>query len=156
MTNKPIRALDVPAVTGQTIYPAEFARVVAGRNKRKLGDCFGLQNFGVNLTTLAPGAASALFHCHAVQDEFVYVLEGRPTLMFGERAYELAPGECIGFTAGTGLGHQLVNRTDEIVSYLEIGDRTPGEQVTYPQDDIAAVLGPDGAWIVTRKDGSAF
>jgi uncharacterized cupin superfamily protein len=156
MQQKPIRAEDVQVQTGQTNYPEPFARVVAGRTKRKLGDIFGLENFGVNLTTLAPGSASALFHTHAVQDEFIFVLTGHPTLAFGDDEYRLSPGDCIGFRAGTGIGHQLVNRTDEAVSYLEAGDRTPGEQVEYPRDDIRASLGPDGSWIMTHKDGTPF
>lgn len=153
---EPIRAESVPATKGQTIYPEPFARLVAGRTKRKLGDAFGLENFGVNLTRLDPGAASAIFHSHAVQDEFVYVLDGRPTVVFGDSEHELAPGDCIGFRAGTGIGHQVVNRSDAPATYLEIGDRTPGERVEYPRDDIAANLGPDGSWIVTHKDGTPY
>lgn len=156
MRERPIAAQDVEARRGQTVYPEPFARFVAGRTKRKLGDVFGLKNFGVNLTHLEPGSASALFHSHAVQDEFVYVLEGQPTVAFGEYEYQLAPGECMGFKGGSGIAHQLINRTDQVVAYLEIGDRSPGDNVVYPRDDIAATLGANGAWIMTRKDGTAL
>jgi len=156
MRDRPIAALEVEARRGQTVYPEPFARVVAGRTKRKLGDVFGLRNFGVNLTHLEPGAASALFHSHAVQDEFVFILEGHPTVVVGNEEYELSAGECVGFKAGTGTGHQLVNRTDQVVAYLEIGDRSSGDQVEYPKDDIAARLGPGGAWVMTRKNGVPF
>ena len=156
MRERPIASQDVEAQRGQTTYPEPFARVVAGRTKRKLGDVFGLKNFGVNLTHLEPGAASALFHSHAVQDEFIFVLEGTPTVAFGDHEYQLSPGDCMGFKAGTGVAHQLVNRTKQVVSYLEIGDRSPGEHVVYPRDDIAAQLNIDGTWIMSRKDGTSF
>jgi uncharacterized cupin superfamily protein len=156
VTDKPIRASDVPASAGATIYPAPFAKLVAGRTKRKLGDVFGLRNFGVNLTTLEPGAVSALCHFHAVQDEFVFIVEGRPTLVLDGEEHAMAPGDCMGFKAGSGVGHQLVNRTDSVVTYLEVGDRSPGERVTYPNDDIAAEVGPTGAWVVTHKDGTPY
>jgi uncharacterized cupin superfamily protein len=130
--------------------------LVAGRTKRKLGDVFGLRNFGVNLTHLEPGTVSALLHSHAVQDEFVFVLEGNPTVVFGDHEYQLAPGDCMGFKSGTGVAHQLINRTGQVVVYLEIGDRSHGDHVVYPRDDIAAKLGPDGSWIMTRKDGTPF
>jgi uncharacterized cupin superfamily protein len=156
MRTEPIASLDVEARKGQTVYPEPFAQLVAGRTKRKLGDVFGLKNFGVNLTHLEPGAASAILHSHALQDEFVYVLEGTPTVAFGDKEYQLSPGDCMGFKAGTGVAHQIVNRTSGLVAYLEIGDRTPGETVVYPRDDIAAQLGQDGGWIMTRKDGTAF
>ena len=61
---------------------------------------------------------------------------------------------CAGFPAGTGGAHHLVNRTGRDVLYLEVGDRSPGDRVTYPDDDLLAVLGADGAWRYTRKDGA--
>jgi uncharacterized cupin superfamily protein len=156
MKDCPIRADSVETLKGQTIYPEPFASLVAGRTKRKLGDLFGLRNFGVNLTTLDPGCASALAHTHKLQDEFVFILEGRPTIVVGESEYELSPGDCMGFKAGTGTAHQIINRTDHAVSYIEIGDRTPGDEVAYPNDDIAVALDTGSSWIVTRKDGSSF
>ena len=136
-------------------YPAEFAARVSGRLKRPLGDLFALKNFGVNLTTLAPGAASALFHRHSRQDEFVYMLEGQLVLLTEEGEQELTPGMCFGFAAG-GTAHQLVNRSAADATYLEIGDRSTGDAVSYPQDDLKAVLGPERTWIFTRKDGTPY
>lgn len=46
---------------------------------------------------LEPGAVSALFHYHTVQDEFVFVLEGNPTvIIIGDRESQLAPNDCVG------------------------------------------------------------
>jgi uncharacterized cupin superfamily protein len=63
---------------------------------------------------------------------------------------------CAGFKAGSGDAHHLQNRTQGEVLYLEIGDRTPGDGATYPDDDLQAVLGTDGKWRYTRKDGTAY
>ncbi|HTQ99502.1 MAG TPA: cupin domain-containing protein, partial [Candidatus Acidoferrum sp.] len=135
MSTKPIAATALPAHT-KTIYPKPFAAKVDGRERRRLGDYFGLTNFGVNLTELAPGSASALLHHHNKQDEFIYVLSGTPTLMLDDEPYPLLPGECYGFKAGTGVGHQLVNKSPNPVLYLEIGDRLPGDFPVYPKDDL--------------------
>ena len=140
---------------GGTGYPPEFAVRVEGRARRRLGNAFGLTNFGVNLTSLAPGAQSALLHRHFRQDEFVYILEGHPVLVTDRGETPLAPGMCAGFPAG-GVAHHLVNRTDDPVVYLEIGDRSAGDTVEYPDDDIAAHQQADGSWRFTRKDGSEF
>lgn len=137
-------------------YPEPFVSRMAGREKRPLGEPFGLRTFGVNLTRLAPGAVSALRHAHSRQDEFVYVLEGRPTLVTDEGETVLEPGMCAGFRAGTGDAHHLVNRSAQDVVYLEVGDRSAGDQGTYPDDDLQAVLGPDGGWRFTRKDGTPY
>jgi uncharacterized cupin superfamily protein len=139
-----------------TNYPEPFASRVAGRQKRPLGELFGLTNFGVNLTRLAPGALSALRHAHSKQDEFIYVIAGTPVLVTDAGETQLAPGMCAGFKAGSGDAHHLVNRTGNEVVYLEIGDRTAGDSVTYPDDDIQAAFGADGQFRFTRKDGSAY
>lgn len=155
--NKPIAlvALDAPPRVKPSNYPEPFASMVAGREKRTLGDLFGLRNFGVNLTRLAPGAVSAMRHAHTKQDEFVYILEGHPTLITDEGRTSLAPGMCAGFASGTGNGHQLANETSEAVLYLEVGDRTPGDAATYPDDDLVAIL-VDGKWTFTHKDGTPY
>jgi uncharacterized cupin superfamily protein len=138
----------------QSNYPEPFLSRMGKREKRPLGDVFGLKNFGVNITRLAPGGESALLHRHSKQDEFVYILEGRPVLVTDRGEVQLAPGMCAGFPAA-GLAHQLVNRTASDVVFLEVGDRTPGDEGTYPADDIAAKLTPVG-WAFTHKDGSAY
>jgi uncharacterized cupin superfamily protein len=62
---------------------------------------------------------------------------------------------CAGFRAGTGNGHRLINETSDEVVYLEVGDRSPGDEGSYPDDDLKAVL-VDGKWRFTRKDGTAY
>lgn len=151
-----ILASDAPARTKPSNYPEPFASRMAGRVKRPLGDLFGLTNFGVNLTRLTPGAVSALHHAHSQQDEFIYILEGRPTLIVGDEETELHPGMCAGFKAGTGQGHHLENHTTTDVVFLEVGDRSPGDAGSYPVDDIQAVFGADGKWQFTHKDGTPY
>jgi uncharacterized cupin superfamily protein len=133
-----------------------FAARLAGREKRVLGDLFGLANFGVNLTRLEPGARSALRHAHTRQDELVYILEGEPTLVTDAGETLLRPGMCAGFKAGAGNAHHLVNRTGHPVVFLEIGDRSAGDEVAYPEDDVAATLGPDGKYRYRHKDGTPY
>ena len=136
-------------------YPEPFYAMMLLREKRALGDIFGLANFGVNLTRLKPGGISALRHYHAKQDEFVYILGGHPTLVTDAGETPLAPGMCAGFRAGAPDGHMLRNDSGEDVVYLEIGDRTPGDSAVYPDDDLAAVAVP-GGWGFTHKDGSPY
>ncbi len=150
-----IVALDVPPRARNSVYPEPFASYVSRRSKRVLGDLFGLSNFGVNLTSLLPGGRSALRHAHALQDEFIYVLQGRPTLYTDAGGHVLEAGMCAGFKAGTGDAHHLVNETDETVVFLEVGDRTPGDRVSYPDDDLVATATPSG-WLFTHKDGSGY
>ncbi len=156
MPERPIavRAAEAPPRTRPSGYPPDLAAKIGEREKRPLGDLFGLQNFGVNLTRLPPGAASALRHAHARQDEFVYVLEGEPVLVTDAGETRLSPGMCAGFRAGAGDAHHLVNRGPGDAVFLEVGDRTPGESVAYPDDDLRYESGPDRRARYTRKDGT--
>lgn len=150
----PLDARSVPCRARASSYPPLLAARMAGRSKRPLGDAFGLSRFGVNLTTLAPGARSALLHRHTRQEEFVYILAGTPTLRTDAGAFLLGPGMCMGFAAN-GLAHHLVNETSEAVEYLEIGDRDPADEGEYPEDDLKARNSAAG-WIFTRGDGTPW
>jgi uncharacterized cupin superfamily protein len=156
MKQSPISAESIPGVMGKTVYPKPFASLVQGRLKRKLGEFFGLTNFGVNLTYLSPGAVSAVAHTHSKQDEFILILEGTPTLVLDKEEFVLHPGDCYGFKAGTGIAHQLINRSEESVKYIEIGDRMEGDEVEYPNDDLKATQLANGVWKITHKDGSEY
>jgi uncharacterized cupin superfamily protein len=146
---------DVPAVA-TTTYPAQFRAAVAGRAKRRLGDALGLTLFGVNLTTINPGSQSALRHWHSAQDEFIYVIEGELVLVTDEGEQVLKPGMCAGFAAGKANGHHLVNRTGRDAVYLEVGDRTKHDAVTYPDNNIVALETANGSRRFTKKDGTPF
>ncbi len=150
-----INASDTPTRTKPSNYPEPFASRMVGREKHPLGELFGITNFGVNLTRLAPQAISALRHAHSKQDEFVYILEGHPTLYTDEGCTQLSPGMCAGFKAGTGNGHHLINETSEDVLYLEIGDRTPEDEGSYPDDDLMANL-ENCKWRFVHKDGTPY
>ena len=151
----PLYAADAPPRARPSSYPAPFAKVMEKREKRPLGDRFGLKNFGVNLTRLQPGGQSALFHKHSRQDEFIYVLKGEPVLILESGEYPLRAGMCIGFPAG-GSAHRLINPSTQDAVFLEVGDRTIGDDVVYPEDDIAATLGANGQWHYRHKDGTPY
>jgi uncharacterized cupin superfamily protein len=135
-------ALDPKMVEGRrgTVYPDRFKPLVAGREKRALGNALGLTNFGVNLVKLEPGAQSALRHWHSQQDEFVWILAGEITLVTDAGAETLRSGMCAGFPKGRADGHHLVNKSGADAWYLEVGDRSAGDAVVYPDDGMGAVL----------------
>ena len=146
---EPIRALDRPART-TTIYPPPYDAALAGRAKRVLGDAFGLTQFGVNLTVLAPER-----HWHESEDEFVYVLEGEVTLVDDAGEHLLTPGMCVGFKAAVPNGHKLVNNSAAPAMYLEVGTRAEGDRAHYPEADMLAVK-ENGKYRLTRKDGTPY
>ncbi len=143
-------------VESSTSYPEQFRARVAGRSRQRVGEAAGLKNFGVNLTTLAPGSQSALRHWHSAQDEFIYIVQGELVLITDEGEQVLASGDMAGFAAGKANGHHLVNRSAAPATYLEVGDRTSPEQVTYPDQDLAFRLTADGQRRFEHRDGTVY
>lgn len=147
-----LAARDLPE-TSATGYPEPFRALVAGRHRRRLGDAFGLTQFGVNLCRLEPGAASSQRHWHALEDELVYVLEGEVVLVTEAGETVLGPGMVAGFPAGRADGHHLINRSDRDALILEIGSRAPGpERVVYPDIDLVYEKGRG----YLRRDGTPW
>ena len=140
-----LRAVLAPQRAQPSNYPALIASRLLGR-----------ANFGVNLTRLPPGAMSSLRHAHTRQDEFIFILEGTPTLVTDRGETPLEPGMCAGFRAGTGDAHHLINRAAVDALFLEIGDRDKDDRATYPDDDLQAVLDNAGKWVFSHKDGSPY
>jgi uncharacterized cupin superfamily protein len=138
-----------------TIYPAEFAQGFEGRIKRALGNAGGLTQFGVNLTTLEPGAMSAHRHWHAREDEFIYVVEGELTLITDAGEEILTPGMAACFPAGEPNGHHLVNKSARAATYLEVGTRSRDEDAEYPDIDLRLTK-RDGKPVFLRKSGEPY
>jgi uncharacterized cupin superfamily protein len=136
-------------------YPEPFNQVVAGRSRKRLGNAAGLDQFGVNLTTLKPGAASALRHWHEKEDELVYILEGEVVLIEDDGETLLKPGDAAGFKASKRNGHQLVNKSGRDAVYLEIGTRSKHERAQYPDVDMIMIRDEKGGHYV-HKDGKPY
>jgi uncharacterized cupin superfamily protein len=146
---------DVPE-SNATTYPEPLRGPNLLRYNRRLGNHASLKNFGVNLTRILPGGQSSYRHAHSKQDEFVYVLGGEVMLETNAGAQTLTPGMCVGFPAGTGDAHRFVNRTTADVLLLVVGDRTPNEEVVYPDVDLHLKQEPDGSYRYTHKDGTPY
>lgn len=137
-------------------YPPPHDKATTGRFRRVIGDPHGLTRFGVNMTELDPGAASSLRHWHTAEDEFVYIVEGAPTLVTDDGEQVLRAGMCACFPAGSGDGHRLENRTDAVVRYIEVGNRSAADQVHYPDNEMVLHKTEDGQRSFRRPDGTPY
>lgn len=153
-------ALDPRALTAESScsYPEPYRSRVMPREKRRLGDAFGLTKIGINLTTLAPGKESSMRHWHTHEDEFIYVVAGEVMLRTDAGEELLRAGMCAGFPAGIANGHQLVNRSAAPAMYLEMSNRVePGDTTYYSDADVDLVWnGPLAPGKYARRDGSEF
>ena len=134
-------------------YPAPFAAPCADRIRRRLGDAGGLTDFGVNLMRLQPGGWSSQRHWHSQEDEFVYVLTGELTLVENGGETLLNAGDCAAFPKNSGDGHHLINRSEAIAIYLEVGSRSPSDVITCSDVDLMSASA-DG--LFRRKTGEPY
>jgi uncharacterized cupin superfamily protein len=142
----------IPVRTGSG-YPPPYDAPCAARTRKRLGDAGGLQDFGINLMTLPPGGWSSQRHWHSHEDEFVYVLQGELTLIEDDGETILRAGECAAFPKNSGNGHHMINRSDEIAVYLEVGSRHPDDLTTCSDIDMMS-SNADGRFV--RKDGTPY
>src|ERR1700732_3603369 len=151
----PTLDMATPPADPRTGYPPPLDRVVVGRERKRLGNAVGLDQFGVNLTTLKPGASSALRHWHQKEDELVYILEGEVVLIEDEGETVLKPGDAAGFKANTPNGHHLVNKSQRDAVFLDIGTRSRHEKASYPDVDLVAVR-DDAGMRSPHKSGEPY
>lgn len=147
--------IDKIALDVSTGYPPPFHEAVEGRSRKRLGNAIGLDQFGVNLCRLKPGASSSQRHWQHTEDEFVYVLEGEVVLCEDGGETVLKAGDAAGWKAGVPDGHCLINRANRDAVFIEVGTRAPSEKVTYP--DIDMLFERNGtSRRYTRKSGEPY
>lgn len=142
----------IPVRTGSG-YPPPYDAPCATRTRKRLGDAGGLQDFGLNLMTLPPGGWSSQRHWHSHEDEFVYVLQGELTLVEDDGETLLRAGDCAAFPKNSGNGHHMINRSDAVAVYLEVGSRHLEDLTTCSDIDLMS-SNADGRFV--RKDGTPY
>jgi uncharacterized cupin superfamily protein len=156
MTKQALPVSEIPTVRGSS-YPSHFAARMGDREKRRLGEAFGLTQFGVNLVILGPGGQSALRHWHTREDELIYMLTGELVLITDAGEQVVRAGDVVGFVAGDSDAHHFLNRGDAPAQYLEVGSRFEDDVAHYPDDDLAWIDGPDGPGsVAAHKDGTRY
>src|SRR5262245_19996267 len=137
--------IDKIPIDTSTGYPPPFNKAVEGRSRKRLARAAGLPQFGVNVFTLSPGAASSQRHWHEGEDELVYVLEGEVILREDRGVIVLKPGDAAAWQAGVANGHCLINRSDRDAVFIEIGTRATSERAHYSDIDMMGVRHKEGA-----------
>src|SRR5579862_7838020 len=155
MFKQAVRTSDLPEQRA-SMYPEPYRSRMGDRAKRRLGEAFGLTQFGVNLVRLAPGGQSALRHFHSHEEELVLVLEGELVLVTNVGEQTMTAGMCVGFPANTGNAHHLVNRGSATAVYVEVGSRAEADQGFYPDDDLCWLPDGKGGVVPGHKDGSPY
>ncbi len=149
--------IDIASIATDTStgYPPPHNKAVEGRSRKRLGRAAGLTQFGVNICTLKPGAASSQRHWHENEDELVYVLDGEVVLREDDGDTVLKTGDSAAWRAGVANGHCLINLSNRDTVFIEVGTRSAIEKAHYSEIDMLVVRDGKGARY-TRKNGDPF
>lgn len=156
MADKPAVHVSLLEPVKHSTYPEPFRSRMGEREKRRLGERFGLSQFGANLVTLGAGGQSALRHWHSHEDELVYILSGELVLVTDAGEQVVGPGMVVGFPGGSQDAHHFVNRSGAPAQYLEIGSRIEEDMAYYPDDDMKWQVVGEGRWVAAHKDGTPY
>jgi len=148
--------IDKVPIDTSTGYPPPFNKAVEGRSRKRLARTAGLTQFGVNVCTLKPGAASSQRHWHENEDEFVYVLTGEVTLCEDGGETVLKAGDAVAWKAGVTNGHCLVNRSNRDAVFIEVGSRHTSERAHYADIDMVFERDANGSVRYTKRNGEPY
>ena len=103
---------------------------------------------------LAPGQRICPYHYEYNNEEWLLVVEGRPTLRTPNGAQELRPGDMVAFPEGPDGAHDTANATGERVRVLMLSTRRSPALAIYPDSDKLAAwrIEPDG--LVVRRSAA--
>lgn len=115
----------------QPVTDAGFANF--GGRRSRLGAEGGLTRLGIHHDVLPPGNRTSHPHAESREEEFVFVLDGRPDVWIDGHLHELEKGDGVGFPAGTGIAHSFLNNSDAEAHLLIVGQHdVAGNQLIYP------------------------
>ncbi len=112
-----------------------------------LGEKLGLSRIGINHVRLPPGRRTSYPHAESAEEEFVFVIEGRPDVWIDGVLHALEPGDSVAFPAGTGICHSFLNNTPDEVRLMVIGEKPKAEnRIRYSVNEAYEQTRPD-RWI---------
>jgi uncharacterized cupin superfamily protein len=105
----------------------------------RFGPLVGASQLGSSLYELPPGQSICPYHYEYGEEEWLLVLEGRPTLRHPEGQDMLEPWDVICFPPGLEGAHAVRNETDERVRVLMYSSVNHPAATVYPDSDKIAV-----------------
>ena len=106
-------SLNDPAFEYEADDPPGF-----GAGMARFGPGFGARQTGASIYELPPGQAVCPYHYEYGEEEWLLVVEGRPSLRDPEGTRELAPNDLVFFPLGPDGAHQVRNDSGETARVL--------------------------------------
>jgi uncharacterized cupin superfamily protein len=131
-----VNLYDVVAETDPGDRPGYRARMA------RFGPTIGAEQLGGSVYELDPGESVCPYHYEYPEEEWLLVLEGRPTLRDPDGEHELEPGDLVCFLEGPDGAHKVTNRSDAAVRILMVSTKTEPSVAVYPDSGKLGVWPP--------------
>lgn len=121
----------------------------------RFGKELGAQDTGASLYVIPPGQSSVPYHYEHGEEEWMLVLDGRPSVRTPEGVTELVPLDVVFFPKGPEGAHEIRNDSDAPARVLMWSTLVHPTATTYPDSDkIALWTGTDGEDVIVRRSAS--
>jgi uncharacterized cupin superfamily protein len=124
----------------------------------RFGQALGARHTGLSVYELTPGQAVGPYHYEYAEEEWLLVLEGRPTLRHPGGAVTLEPWDVVFFPIGPEGAHAVRNDSDTSVRVLMFSDVHRVAATVYPDSDKLAIFtgNDDDDLVVPRSSGVGY
>lgn len=121
----------------------------------RLGKLVGATKTGISVYELPPGEAICPYHYEYGEEEWLLVLNGRPSLRHPEGTEKLEPWDVVCFLPGPEGAHAVRNDTEETIRVLMFSNVTHPGATVYPDSDKIGIWpgNPDDNILVRRASG---
>jgi len=106
----------------------------------------GARKLGYAVVKLKPGKRAWPYHSHYVAEEMFYVIQGNGTLRHADEDYPIRAGDFICSPADPEQAHQIINTSDQELTYIALGTEETTDVFLYPDS------GKYGVWHGTTRD----
>jgi len=116
----------------------------------RLGKQLGAQRTGMSVYELPPGQALCPYHYEYGEEEWLLVLEGRPSVRTPEGTEPVEPFDVVFFPRGPAGAHMIHNDTEEPVRVAMWSEVVHPSATAYPDSDKI------GVWTGDRAEDGMF
>jgi uncharacterized cupin superfamily protein len=88
-------------------------------------EMLGAEHLGATVYEVDPGDRNCPYHYEGVEEEWLLVLGGTPTLRASDGEHVLSVGDLVCFPTGPDGGHQIANRSDDVVRFAMLAPQPP-------------------------------
>lgn len=112
----------------------------------------GAERLGGNLVLLRTGESLCPYHYEFAEEEWLFVLEGTPTVRTPAGNEVMEPGDVVCFPRGPDGAHKISNFATQPARVIMISERADTAATVYADSDKIGVFAPDTRLLFRRAD----